>query len=374
MHRVAATPGEAGALSLAAGIDVELPHTRCYGEPLAEAVRAGAVPEELVDRAARRVLRQKAELGLLDPGWTSTVPDGPLDIDPPRAPGAGARAGRALGRPAGQRRDPAAARRQLGARRPVRRRPARRSSAATPTPTTASWPVTRRWGSAIEVPTLRDALEHAVYALGCDVLDDDPTGLAPRRSTRPPAPSCACAVVGDRAGLFGRGTSGEGCDAEDLSLPGIQDELVESLIETGTPIVLVVVSGRPYALGRYAGRAAAIVQAFMPGEEGAAAIAGVLTGDGHPDRQAARAGPARRRARSRARTCTRSLGGNSGGVSNLDPTPLFAFGHGLSYTTFEYERLRAERRGDRHRRLGRGLVRRAQQRASARARRSSSST
>ncbi len=71
----------------------------------------------------------------------------------------------------------------------------------------------------------------------------------------------------DRAGLFGRGTSGEGCDAEDLSLPGVQNELVEALIETGTPVVLVIVSGRPYALGRFKGRVAAIVQAFMPEEK-----------------------------------------------------------------------------------------------------------
>src|SRR5439155_6642120 len=84
MHRVAATDGEAGALALRAGIDIELAEVVCYGEPLAALVREGAVPEDLVDRAARHVLRLKAELGLLDAGWPgSPAPAAPVDLDPP---------------------------------------------------------------------------------------------------------------------------------------------------------------------------------------------------------------------------------------------------------------------------------------------------
>ncbi|MFF9262575.1 glycoside hydrolase family 3 C-terminal domain-containing protein [Streptomyces longwoodensis] len=70
-------------------------------------------------------------------------------------------------------------------------------------------------------------------------------------------------VVGDKAGLFGRGTSGEGCDAPDLSLPGDQAALVDAALDTATPVVLVVTSGRPYALGRWADRLSAVVQAFF---------------------------------------------------------------------------------------------------------------
>ncbi len=98
-HRVAADPAGAAAVALAAGLDVELPSTRCFGDPLLAAVTAGDVPEELIDRAAARVLRQKLELGLLDPGW-SPLPGGAeptddqdqdqdqdldldLDLDPP---------------------------------------------------------------------------------------------------------------------------------------------------------------------------------------------------------------------------------------------------------------------------------------------------
>jgi beta-xylosidase len=333
MHRVAGTPAEAGALSLAAGIDVELPHTRCYGEPLADVIRAGAAPEELVDRAARRVLRQKGELGLLDPGWTPTVPDGPLDIDPPEH--------RALARELADRSIVLLANDgtlplqpgQLALVGPC---------AADPLPFLGCYSYPNHGvmaghpdlGLGIDVPTLLDVLGHAIYAPGCHVMDDDPTLLAAAVEAAGAVERCI-AVVGDHPGLFGRGTSGEGCDAEDLSLPGIQDELVEALIETGTPVVLVVISGRPYALGRYAGRVAAMVQAFLPGEEGAAAIAGVLTGDVMPTGKLPVQIP--RVAGAQPSTYLHPvLGGNSGGVSNLDPTPLFAFGHGLSYTTFEY--------------------------------------
>jgi beta-xylosidase len=333
MHRVAATPGEAGALSLAAGIDVELPHVRCYGEPLAEAVRAGAVPEELVDRAARRVLRQKGELGLLDPGWTSIVPDGALDIDPPSH--------RALARELADRSIVLLAN---DGTLPLRAGQVALIGpcAADPLPFLGCYSYPNHGVMAhhpempigIEVPTLLDALPHALYAPGCHVQDDDPTLLPAAVEAAGAAELCVVAV-GDHPGLFGRGTSGEGCDASDLALPGIQDELVEAVIETGTPVVLVVVSGRPYALGRYVGRVAAIVQAFLPGEEGAAAIAGVLTGEINPTGKLPVQVP--KQAGAQPSTYLHPpLGGTSQGVSNIDTDPAYAFGHGLAYTTFEY--------------------------------------
>ena len=113
---------------------------------------------------------------------------------------------------------------------------------------------------------------------------------------------------------------------------------MEALIGTGTPVVLVVVSGRPYALGHYAGRVAAIVQAFMPGEEGGPALAGVLSGRVNPSGKLPVQVPAM--AGGQPSTYLQApLGLNTEGISNLDPTPLFAFGHGLSYTTFGYSDL-----------------------------------
>jgi beta-glucosidase len=147
------------------------------------------------------------------------------------------------------------------------------------------------------------------------------------------------ALVGDLAGLFGRGSSGEGCDAQDLRLPGVQGELLDALLAGGTPVVVVVVSGRPYALGDVHGRAAGLVQAFMPGEEGGAALAGVLTGRVCPGGKLPVQIP-RHPGGQPGTYLQPPLGAANTGTSTLDPTPLFAFGHGSSYTSFEVDDLR----------------------------------
>ena len=344
MHRVAGSVGEAGALSLEAGIDVELPHTRNYGEPLAELVRAGTVPEELVDRGARRVLRQKAELGLLDADWSPESPAmaaGALDLDPP--------AHRAIARELAE---TSVVLLDNDGTLPLGDQP-RTIALVGPC---ADDPLAflgcysfanhgvmqghEELGLGIEVPTLLDGLRGELpdatllHEPGCPIQEPDRSRLQAAADAARAADVCI-AVVGDRPGLFGRGTSGEGCDAEDLSLPGIQDELVDALLETGTPLVLVVVSGRPYALGRYEGRLAAAVQAFLPGEEGGPALAAVLSGRVVPSGKLPVQIP--RSAGGQPSTYLHPiLGGNSGGVSSLDPTPLFPFGHGRSYTTFGY--------------------------------------
>jgi len=151
----------------------------------------------------------------------------------------------------------------------------------------------------------------------------------------------AVVAVGDLAGMFGTGTSGEGCDSEDLSLPGLQGELVEAILATGTPTVLLLVSGRPYALGAFASRCRAVVAALMPGIEGASAIAGVLSGRVNPSGHLPVAiphGPGGQPGTYLAPP----LGWFSQGVSNLDPRPLYPFGHGLSYTSFALSGLRTD--------------------------------
>ena len=364
MHRVAASAGEAGALALAAGIDVELPHTGSYGEPLAELVRAGTVPEALVDRAARRVLRQKAELGLLDAGWSPESPAmaaGTLDLDPP--------AHRAIARELAEASVvlldndgalPLERDRTLALVGPCADDPLAFLGCYS-FPNHGVMAGHEDLGLGIEVPTLLDGLRAElagatiVHEPGCPVQEPDRSQLAAAADAARAADVCI-AVVGDRPGLFGRGTSGEGCDVEDLSLPGIQDELVEALLETGTPVVLVVVSGRPYALGRYAGRLAAAVQAFIPGEEGGSALAGVLSGRVVPSGKL----PVQIPNGTGGQPSTYLhpvLGGNSGGVSSLDPTPLFPFGHGRSYTTFGLLGLHRKCRQRPHRRGAGGVLR-----------------
>lgn len=344
MHRVADTAVDAGALALAAGIDVELPDALCYGPELVERVRRGEIDEALVDRSALRVLRQKAELGLLDPDWSpeSTVDD-TVDLD--------AATHRALAREIAERSVVLLTNDGTLPLPPQTRRIALIGPCADDPLAFLgcySYPnhVLPRYpdlGMGVDVPSLAQALRSELpdakitTVPGCGVADQDRSGFAAAAEAAAEAEVCIV-VVGDRAGLFGAGTSGEGYDAPDLRLPGVQDELVSTVLDTGTPVIVVVVSGRPYALGEHADRAAAVVQAFMPGEEGGTALASILSGRTVPSGRLPVQVP--RHAGGQPATYLHPpLGGNSEGISNLDPTPAFPFGHGLSYTTFDYDGL-----------------------------------
>jgi beta-xylosidase len=351
MHGVAANLDDAGALALAAGIDVELPDTICFAAGLLDKVRSGAVPEALVDRAARRSLLQKAALGLLDSDWSperSVAAAGDIDLDSAE--------NRALAREMAERSvvllDPGSALPLLGEGRPPLKKVAVVGPCAADPRTFMGCysfpnhvlPQHPDLGLGIEVPSALDGLRaelseiEILHAPGCEVLSTDRSGFADAVAAAQQAEVCL-AFVGDLAGMFGEGTSGEGCDAEDLRLPGVQADLLDALLEAGAAVVVVVVSGRPYALGEVHGRAAALVQAFMPGEEGGEAIAGVLSGRIQPSGRLPVQIP-RRPGGQPGTYLQPRLGADNTGTSNLDPTPLFTFGHGRSYTTFEIENLR----------------------------------
>jgi beta-xylosidase len=192
----------------------------------------------------------------------------------------------------------------------------------------------------IEIPTVLQALRaelpdaKVTFAEGCGVDDPDTGGFEEAVARAAEADVCV-AVLGDRAGLFGRGTSGEGCDVTDLRLPGVQGDLLDALVSTGVPVVLVLLTGRPYALGRWHERLGAVVQAFFPGEEGGPAVAGVLSGRVNPSGRLPVSVP--RVPGGQPWTYLQPPLGLAGEVSNLDPTPLYPFGHGRSYTTFAWE-------------------------------------
>jgi len=349
MHRVVADTEQAGAAALAAGIDVELPNTLGFGQHL---VTLGNGRRSTVDRAVRRLLVQKVELGLLDPDWTpesSVAAAGETDLDSP--------ANRALASEVAERSvvllDAGGTLPLLDAGRAAPGRVAVVGPCAADSRTLMgcyAFPnhvLPRYPGMAlgVTVPTVVDALRdelsytELVHEPGCDVSGVDRSGFAAAVAAAREADLCI-ALVGDRAGLFGNGTSGEGCDTEDLRLPGVQAELLAELFATGTPVVVVVVSGRPYALGDVHPHAAGLVQAFMPGQEGAAAIAGVLSGRVQPAGRLPVQVP-RRPGGQPGTYLQPPLGANTEGISSVDPTPLFPFGYGRSYTTFEVDDLRA---------------------------------
>jgi beta-xylosidase len=359
LHGVAADLGEAAGAALAAGVDVELPTVKAFGSPLLEAVAAGRVPEKDIDRALRRVLRQKAELGLLDPGW-DPLPEalagsraatggeeasvrGTIDLDPPE--------NRALAREIAEQ---AVVLLSNDGTLPLSR-PARIAlvgpNADEPTAVLGCYSFPLHVGvrhpevpTGIALPTLREALtaelpgSTVVTVPGTTVNGSDTSGFTEALSAVREA-DVAVLALGDRAGLFGRGTSGEGCDAESLELPGVQQQLLDAALDTGVPVVVVLLTGRPYALGRAVERAAAIVQAFFPGEEGTTAIAGVLSGRVNPSGRLPVSIPARPGAQPATYLSARL--GRTSGVSSIDTAPAFAFGHGLSYTRFAWSGLEA---------------------------------
>ncbi|HEU4756824.1 MAG TPA: glycoside hydrolase family 3 N-terminal domain-containing protein [Agromyces sp.] len=356
LHGVAETWADAAGAALEAGIDVELPTVKTFGEPLRAAVGSGAIDVALIDTALRRVLRQKGELGLLDADW-SPVPAslegvdvadaaaarGTIDLDPPR--------NRELAR-------------ELAERAVVLVRndgtlPLAAAGDDAPSVIAVIGPnaddpyamlgcysfpthvVTQHPGVAmgIEIATLLDAIRAEFpgsdirHALGTTVDGGETDGLADAAALAASADVVVLAL-GDRAGLFGRGTSGEGCDAESLDLPGAQQQLVDAVLDTGTPTVLTLLAGRPYALGRATTEAAGIVQAFFAGEEGAGAIAGVLSGRVNPSGRLPVSIPST--PGSQPTTYLAAPLARDTDVSNVDPTAAFPFGHGLGYATFEW--------------------------------------
>ncbi|EGG43255.1 MULTISPECIES: glycoside hydrolase family 3 N-terminal domain-containing protein [Streptomyces] len=357
LHGLAGDWAEAAGAALRAGVDVELPNVKTYGAPLLDAVADGRVPEALVDRAVRRVLSQKAALGLLDADWNpvpaaldGTDPDDPatlrgrIDLDGPE--------NRALARTLAEK---AVVLLSNDGTLPLER--PRRIALIGPN---ADEPVAvlgcysfpqhigvRHPGTplGIELPTLRDTLAaefpeaELTVVRGTGVDDGDLSGL-PEAVRAAREADVAVVVLGDRAGLFGRGTSGEGCDVGTLALPGAQQQLLDALLDGGTPVVTVLLAGRPYALGRAVGESAAIVQSFFPGEEGTHAIAGVLSGRVNPSGRLPVSVP--RDPGSQPSTYLGARLAHVSGVSSIDPTPAFAFGHGLSYTRFDWADLVVE--------------------------------
>lgn len=336
LHHVAGDHAEAAVQALTAGVDVELPTGDAY-LTLRETVRAGALDEALIDRAVLRVLRQKRDLGLLDATFADEPPQA-VDLDSPEHRSIARRlAEESIVLVANQDVLPLPAGRRVAVIGPN----ADRQGALFGCYSFLNHVLVQHPGveTGIEVPTVLDAMrgefgaDLVTWARGCDVDTDDRSGFDEAVAAATAA-EVAVLVVGDHAGLFGRGTVGEGCDRDDLELPGVQRELVEAVLATGTPVVLVLITGRPYAVGWALPRCAAVVQAFFPGEEGAAAIAGVLSGRVNPSGRLPVSLPTS--AGAQPYSYLHPTLGEGSEVTNLPATPVAPFGHGLSYTTFAY--------------------------------------
>jgi beta-glucosidase len=184
-----------------------------------------------------------------------------------------------------------------------------------------------------------------VFAKGCSNLAQDTSGIPEAVSVAQQA-DVVVLVLGDKSGLTPDCTCGETRDSSDIRLPGVQQQLVDAILATGKPVAVVLINGRPLAVPTLAEKANAILEAWMPGEEGGAAVAETLFGMNNPGGKLAMTFP-----RSAGQVPIFYNYKPSGMRSNWyvnyvnEPvTPQYPFGHGLSYTTFEYNDLSIDRK------------------------------
>jgi beta-glucosidase len=370
-HAVAGDARAALAQALRAGIDLDLDNKVSSAE-IVEAVHDGVLAEADLDRAVSRVLRTKFELGLFEQPYA--------DVDAvPETFDDGA--SRALSRRIAeqsvvllQNREVAGAPilphapelRTIAVIGPNADRPlgqlgnysypvldsATKRFAAAADPTARPEDVQSLRGrmgpddatllvGSVPVVTFLEGIRHragtgveVLHERGCGIAIDDRSGFDAAASAAARA-DVAVVIVGDQSGINGFGTVGEGLDSADCALPGVQRELVEAVVATETPTIVVLSHGRPFVLGWMAEQVPAILSSFFGGEEAGSAVASVLFGDVNPAgrlpigflRSAGAApSPYGRAVGSRA-----YVDGGGG--------PLFRFGHGLSYTTFDYREL-----------------------------------
>jgi beta-glucosidase len=177
---------------------------------------------------------------------------------------------------------------------------------------------------------------------GCEFTGGDRSGFAAAVEAAKKA-EVAVLVLGDLSGsetTAGRqNTSGENHDYATLRLPGVQQDLLEAVCATGTPVVLVLQSGRPFNLKWASENCRAIVACWLPGQQGGEAVADVLLGDYNPAGRLPVTFPAD--AGQLPLYYNFKTSGRRYEYSDIEYYPLYRFGYGLSYTSFEYSGLEA---------------------------------
>ena len=365
-HQLTGDLSQVAALALHAGVDLELPRSAAYAEPLALALETGRVDVSLLDATVGRVLRAKFRLGLFENPY----------VELPTEVGLGAlandekRVGREL------------ARRSLVLVENDGTLPLinpRRIAVIGPSADSAR-ELLGDYSHLVHIETLLE-MRSRDSAFGFEVTDEVSVGdeLAGRRTIldaireridaadvrhargtgihggtdeeiaeavdAAKAADVALVFLGERSGLTDDATTGEARDRRDLGFFGRQQELLEAVVATKTPVVLVVVSGRPLAIEWAARHCAAVLLAWVPGDEGPDAIVDVLVGDTNPGGKLPVSVP-----RHVGQVPLHYRHHPSGGRSNWKgdyvdgPTsPLWPFGFGRSYTSFEFSNLRLDR-------------------------------
>ena len=346
-HGVAKDHAQAAEIAIKAGSDMDM-EGDAYADNLPALVRSGRVPKALVDDAVRRVLRMKFRLGLFDDPYRYSDPQREQRelADP-----AHAQAARALAR------ESIVLLRNEGGVLPLAPAPGRIAwigpLARATTDNLGAW--------SVELPGIDyratitsayDALARRLpagaqlsYAEGCDVRCESREGFAAAIDAARAADVVLLSVGEDR------GMTGEARSHANLHLPGLQEELVRAIVATGKPVVMIVGAGRPLVFEWSAGHVPAILYTWWLGTEAGEAIADVLLGDYNPSGKLTISFP---RTEGQIPVYYDHLGTGRpetqasnheyfSGYVDIDNAPLYAFGHGLSYTSFGYGELALDR-------------------------------
>ena len=353
-HKAAPDFRAAGEMALRAGVDIEAPTPTGYNPDLVKDVAEGRIPMELVDEAVRRVLKLKFEQGLFENPY----------FDEDAAAENRSEAALALARKAA--RESAILLKNEENLLPLSDNIGRVAligpNADNPqlggyTPQSA----VQRAASIRQAMEARLGADRVVFAPGCTMAGgtDDMEAEAVAAAAGADA---VVMVLGDNGNYYGgigwgnaepdgtvAVTCGEGFDTHTLELPGRQQKLLEAVCAAGKPVVLILESGRPYAISWAAEHVPAIIMAWYPGEEGAWALTELLFGDASPCGRLPVSVP-----KSVGHLpCYYNSKHTSNGYYKKPGTPeapgrdyvfaapgaLFPFGHGLSYTTFAYSDL-----------------------------------
>jgi beta-glucosidase len=358
--------------ALEAGVDMDM-EGNLYGTVIASQVRAGVIPESVVDEATRRILRVKFALGLFDHPYTAEQPA--YDATPER---------RAEARKVADetfvllKNDPVEG---AGTLLPLTAK-AKKVALIGPLADNqremlGAWTVA---GDPKYVVTLRQALAERLgkieggrllYAQGCDLLSGDDANALRQVNFIGPAAADAQLPVPDDAktiaeavetakkadvAILALGESaswmeGEAASRATLGFTGAQEQLLEAVVATGKPVILVVLAGRPLELKWAAAHVPAILEAWSPGVEAGHALADVLFGDVNPSGKLPASLP---RAVGQEPLYYAQLPTGRPAYGDLSHMPLnsgerfmsrymdednsalFPFGWGLSYTRFSY--------------------------------------
>jgi beta-glucosidase len=344
-EHIVPTQKEAGALALRAGVDMNITYEPAYMGPLVENVDEGKVPEALVDRAVRRVLELKFRLGLFEHPFAdlSTAQLAIHSAEHRLLALQAAREGIVLLK---NEKDLLPLRKNL------------KSIAVIGPNANDGWSQLGDYSPQVvpqKVDTVLDGIRQKVssktkvtYVQGCDVIGGN-ADFAPAIEAARKA-DVVVLVAGEHPNNGGKGdvppTDGEAYDVANLDLTGHQEELVQAIYATGTPVILVLINGRPLSIRWEAEHIPAIVEPWEPGERGGEAIADILFGDYNPTGRL-------------PITIPRSSGqiptyynykpakeywmdqgwSHDGGYVDMPATPLYPFGFGLNYTSFQYSKI-----------------------------------